>query len=339
LTGFSALSNGNMASQNKSTSWNQASALTPEATRLDYVPNTAEAPPPAPRSSLNPRLQFIDEGGTDEDTAEGKKRRTAIRKHVMVEHIRQKRWQEKGQLDLETILQQRGLLVDPAAVQPTSANTAIAIKTKYTHGKRPIVKEEEEAVEEIRRSPRQEFLSQLPQTIEGKSPDEIDALLASASTDNNAFLSYFDTQQHTAPNQWQPPQVDPARSFTSSITPIFAELLERPLNPHGGSLASNNAVANDEVPGEVAADNSPSSVSEQDPITPLTPTVTGVPTPGARSVLGPVTPGPHSHLGGTRKDPFGALPLVLKEHEHELVDHFIMVRTTVTIFPVPLTLA
>jgi hypothetical protein len=89
----------------------------------------------------------------------------------------------------------------------------------------------------------------------------------------------------------------------------------------------------------VAADNSPSSVSEQDPITPLTPTVTGVPTPGARSVLGPVTPGPHSHLGGTRKDPFGALPLVLKEHEHELVDHFIMVRTTVTIFPVPLTLA
>ncbi len=103
------------------------------------------------RPPLKTRYQFIEEpkyGGRIE-----KKGRKNVRRHVMLEHMRQKRRQEKGQVDRDTVLEQKGFKVDSREIghAPPRSRDPVAVIPLEPATNVPARSAEDEGIEEIPR--------------------------------------------------------------------------------------------------------------------------------------------------------------------------------------------
>jgi hypothetical protein len=301
---------------------------------LPYTTSLAEAPEPmqpqvtpmAPQTSRPPlktKYQFIEEPATG---LIKKNARTTVRRHVMSQHMRQKRWQEKGQLDHGTLLEQKGFKIDTRelSLKPSSRARDRGSVIPLEPAANAIAQSvEDESIEEIRRD-MQNVVH--PYNWLGFSTAEpTDNFQARASPRKDTFFANYDHGISSDSNS--PPRV--ARNTTS----------------RNGSFSTQRSASIDTQPPDYSSRLSlptqhytqPHSISsgseEQEPDTPpeLSLTTAKPPPSEEASNLKFLTvvrsPSPQSLLGQARKDPFNALPIRLNPDEHDLFDHF------VTVFP------
>jgi hypothetical protein len=274
-----------------------------------------------PRPPLKTRYQFIEEAEYGPNEKKGRK---SVRRHVMLEHMRQKRWQEKGQLDRDTLLEQKGFKIDSKQIDLQSGSASrdrVNIIPLEPAPNLIAQSVEDNSIEEIPRNDIQKQNNPYNNWL-GFSPDPIDRFLANATPKQDNSFSNLDRGLSSDSDDLSPPSQGAPSRAGSFATPRSASV-DSQIPDYSSYLAPRNSQYTESVSPET---EEPEPVTPPEEMSLIRTAHPATEKPKPRQPIPQVrSPSPRTLLGSARKDPFNSLPIRLKADEHALVDHFVTV--------------